>query len=72
MVIIIFVLFIITDIIMLKNNKKPIFSLEILMYEDGGTKEYLGLGYKIIDYNKLDGYDGYKISTWFMAYDNSI
>jgi hypothetical protein len=25
------------------------------MAKDGGTSEYLGLGYKIIDYNKIDG-----------------
>ena len=70
--IIIFTVFLTTDIIMLNNNNKPIFSIEILMYTDGGTKEYLGLGYKIIDYKKLGGYDGYKIGTWFMSYDNSL
>lgn len=70
--IVIFVVFFSIDIYMLENNKTPICSIETLMYTDGGTKEYLGLGYKIIDYNKLDGYDGYKIGTWFMYYDNSL
>ena len=55
-----------------RYNKGPFFAIETKEYSDGGTKEYLGLGYKIIDYNKLDGYDEYKIGTWFMPYDNSI
>ena len=60
------------DIYRLEQNLEPIFCIKIGAYSDGGTKEYLGLGYKIIDYNKLDGYDGYKIGTWFMFYDDSL
>ena len=60
------------DICILKNGGQPIFSIRSVAYSDGGTKEYLGFGYKIIDYNKIDGYDGYKIGTWFMFYDNSL
>lgn len=65
-------LFAFIDIIMLESNKQPIFCIEMLIYTDGGTKEYFGIGYKIIDYNKLGGYKGYKIGTWFMNYDNSL
>lgn len=68
----IFISVLITDICRLEQNLEPIFSIKMGAYSDGGTKEYLGLGYKIIDYNKLDGYDGYKIGTWFMSYDNSL
>lgn len=69
---IIFISVLITDICRLEQNLEPIFCIQMGAYSDGGTKEYLGLGYKIIDYNKLDGYDGYKIGTWFMSYDNSL
>ena len=69
---IIFMSILITDICRSEQNLEPIFSIKMGAYSDGGTKEYLGLGYKIIDYNKLGGYDGYKIGTWFMSYDNSL
>ena len=69
---VIFISFLVTDICRVEQNLEPIFSIKMGAYSDGGTKEYLGLGYKIIDYNKMDGYDGYKIGTWFMSYDNSL
>lgn len=64
--------FLITDIIMLELGKAPIFCMKVGSYLDGGTTTYMGLGYKIIDYNILDGYDGYKIGTLFMDYDNTL
>ena len=64
--------FLIVDCIMLNSAKEPIFCISIGQYLDGGTKEYIGLGYKIIDYNILSGFDGYKVGTWFMQYDNNI
>ena len=69
---IVYISFIITDVCRLEQNLEPIFCIKMGAYSDGGTKEYLGFGYKIIDYNKLDGYDGHKIGTWFMSYDNSL
>ena len=65
-------IFLITDIIMVHIEKEPIFSVSYGQYLDGGTKEYYGLGYKIIDYEILDGYDGYKVGTWFMHYDKNL
>ncbi len=37
---------------------------------DGGTVEYLGLGYKVIDFNTISGYDDIKIGTWTMKYSD--
>ena len=37
---------------------------------DGGTIEYLGLGYKVIDFNTISGYDDIKIGTWTMKYSD--
>lgn len=35
------------------NNKNPLFCIRIATYLDGGTTEYLGLGYKVIRFNKM-------------------
>lgn len=51
-----------------QKQEKPLFCIKVETYRDGGTKEYYGLGYKIIDFNMLDGYDEIKIGTWFMKY----
>lgn len=51
----------------LEEDKRPIFSFKITTYLDGGTQEYLGLGYKIIKYprSRMDIVD---IGTWFLNY----
>ena len=53
-----------------KNGDNPIFCIRNLagIYMDGGTIEYFGLGYKVIDFNMLNGYDEIKIGSWFMKY----
>ena len=60
------------DCIRVNNGDKPVFCVFKDMYLDGGTIEYYGLGYKIIDYNVIDGYEGFKLGTWFMGYDSSL
>jgi hypothetical protein len=37
------------------KDRTPNFSFQAETYKDGGTKVYIGLGYKVIDYNQLDG-----------------
>lgn len=53
-----------------KNNEKPIFCFNVATYRDGGTIEYMGLGYKVIDFHTLSGYDEVKIGSWFMQYED--
>lgn len=68
-------IFCIVDYNKIKNGNKPIFCFKKIEYQDGGTNEYIGLGYKIIDFNTLLGYDEIKIGSWFMKYgdfDNEI
>ena len=36
----------------------------------GGTVEYFGLGYKVIDFHTLAGFDDIKVGTWFIDYDD--
>lgn len=51
----------------IKSGKEPIIALAVNTWDDGGTTEYMGLGYKIIDFNSLTGYDEVKIMPWFMS-----
>lgn len=37
------------------HDKPPLFAVRTEMYKDGGTAVYYGLGYKVIDYNQLEG-----------------
>ena len=53
-----------------KNNQKPLFCIKTGTLLDGGTIEYLGIGYKVIDFHTLAGFDDIKIGTWFMEYDD--
>jgi hypothetical protein len=43
------------DLHLSKEDHPPNFSLLKDVYKDGGTKVYTGIGYKVIDYNQLDG-----------------
>jgi len=56
----------ITDFIMVKTEKDPVFciSRETYKYDDGETKECVGLGYKIFEYNR-DKYQGYEFGPFF-------
>ena len=58
------------DIVRVKKyNKLPLFAIPLHTYKDGGTKEYYGIGYKVIDYYQLQGKRGKEIGTWFLKYD---
>lgn len=54
----IWLVFFTTDYMLYKFDKRPIFSIPIVVYKDGGTVEYYGPGYKIIKYNRLDEING--------------
>lgn len=71
------IVFGIVDVNRAKDNMKPIFSIHIGTYMDGGTAEYYGLGYKIIIYNKNgsiyeENYHAVKVGTWFMRYEDGL
>ena len=55
-----------------QNQEKPIFCIQnpAGIINDGGTIEYFGLGYKVIDFHTLAGYDDIKIGSWFMDYND--
>ena len=45
------------------DNKRPIFAVRTAIYKDGGSKEYMGLGYKVIVFNTLCGYKEVKFGN---------
>lgn len=51
-----------------KFNVGPFFAVRTNVYEDGGTKVYYGLGYKVIKYNQDSGKHGTKVGFWTMPY----
>lgn len=53
-----------------KNNRKPLFCIKTGTLLDGGTIEYLGIGYKVIDFHTLAGFEDVKIGSWSMDYDD--
>ena len=64
------ILLAIIDIICVsKFEKGPFFAIPVHTYDDGGTKEYYGLGYKVIKYNQVQGRRDLDIGTWGLTYN---
>jgi len=58
------------DIVLVsKFNKGPFFAIPVKTYDDGGTKEYYGLGYKVIKYKQLQGRRDIVIGKWGIKYN---
>lgn len=53
-------------------NKKPLAALLVGEVKDGGTKIYYGIGYKIIAYDKLNGYNKGHIGPYWLEYDSKL
>ena len=47
-----------------KYEYTPLFAIKTKELKDGGTKEYTGLGYKVIDYNQIQGRRDMEIGLW--------
>ena len=64
--------FFIVDYNRVQKQEKPIFCIQnpAGIISDGGTIEYFGIGYKVIDFHTLAGYDDIKIGSWFMDYND--
>ena len=66
------IVFFAVDYNRVQKQEKPIFCIQnpAGIIKDGGTIEYFGLGYKVIDFHTLAGFDDIKIGTWFMDYND--
>lgn len=71
LVILLIILLLVTlDIVLItKLQKGPIFAIPVKTYDDGGTKEYYGLGYKVIKYNQLQGRRDMEIGSYKLKYN---
>ena len=69
-IIILGLIFFAVDYSRVQKQEKPIFCINYSTLRDGGTKTYIGLGYKVIDFNMLNGYNEMKIGSWFMQYED--
>ena len=71
-VIIVLGLLITTDILLVtKANIGPFLAIRTKVYDDGGTKEYYGLGYKVIKYNQKVGRRDTVIGSWSIKYSTN-
>lgn len=69
-IIVVLIIMVATDIICVSRfNKGPFFAIPTKTYKDGGTKEYKGLGYKVIKYKQLQGRRDTVIGNWSIKYD---
>ena len=69
-IIILGLIFFAVDYSRVQRQETPIFCINYATANDGGTNEYLGLGYKVIDFNRVNGYDEMKIGSWPMKYED--
>ena len=72
MILVLGIVFFVVDYNRVQKQEKPLFCIKnpAGTYMDGGTVEYFGLGYKVIDFNTSAGFDDIKIGTWFMDYND--
>lgn len=69
-IIVLLIIMVATDIICVSRfNKGPFFAIPTHTYNDGGTKEYYGLGYKVIKYHQLQGRRDKEIGKWSLKYN---
>lgn len=54
------------------KGEAPQFCFKVEQVNDGGTLIYTGLGYKVIDYHKANGYDKMKLGSWFLNYEEHL
>ena len=58
------------DILIASNtNVGPFLAIKVKTHNDGGTKEYYGLGYKAIKYRVRNGRDTTVVGYWTLKYD---
>ena len=71
-VIIVIGVLITTDILLVtKVGVGPFLAINTKTYDDGGTKEYYGLGYKVIKYNQKVGRRDTVIGSWGIKYNTN-
>lgn len=71
-IIVVIGLLVTTDILLVtKVGVGPFLAIRTKVYDDGGTKEYYGLGYKVIKYNQKVGRRDTVIGSWGIKYNTN-
>ena len=52
-----------------RYNVGPLFAIKTHTYKDGGTKEYYGIGYKVIKYHQVQGRRDKVLGSWNLKYN---
>ena len=66
------IIMIATDVICVaRYSKGPFFAIPLKTYDDGGTKAYYGIGYKVIKYNQLQGRRDKELGFWSLKYNSN-
>ena len=64
--------FIAVDVIAVSRyDVGPFFAIKTTTYKDGGTKEYYGIGYKVIKYHQVQGRRDKEIGFWNLKYNTN-
>lgn len=71
-IVIMLIIIVSTDIICVsKYNIGPFFAIPVKKYNDGGTKEYYGIGYKVIKYKQIQGRRDKEIGGYKLKYNTN-
>lgn len=61
------------DVVMVtKFNVEPIFAIKVKTYNDGGTKEYAGIFYKVIKYKQTNGRRDMVLGSYKLSYSGEV
>jgi len=61
-----------TDVICVSRfNVGPFFALPLHTYKDGGSRAYYGIGYKVIQYNQIQGRRDKELGFWNLKYNTN-
>ncbi len=61
------------DVVMVtKFNVGPIFAIKVKTYNDGGTKEYAGIFYKVIKYKQTNGRRDMVLGSYKLSYAGEV
>ncbi len=71
LIILVLIMIAIDVICVAKYDVGPFFSIPLHTYKDGGTKEYYGLGYKVIKYHQTQGRRDKEIGSWSLKYNTN-
>ena len=61
------------DVVMVtKFNVGPIFAIKVKIYNDGGTREYAGIFYKVIKYKQTNGRRDMVLGSYKLSYSGEV